>query len=532
MPQRNSSSRRFLTRLVLFSLASYALVALGRRPEAWIADEAESEAVATEAPPKPRRTVQLAETNEWADWDVEVEKAPKPKRRLATTLVFASLFFAGASLTALAGDEVAQVGVDAATATQCDPNSDASAADGCDQSGDARSVDAAPGDSSTEDAPASSTSSDESGISDAAAGSDGSAAPDPSVPADAGSGDAPGADASGPSGGDASGSTAGADSPQGNGGGGGSNAGGGSSSSPGSDPVGSGSGDVAQTDAASSSAPPVLPASSNDSTRPQDPEATDVNMLATVWLHRTLPDPTPPAKRLAPAFARLLTAEARGAKLHWSLLLGVLRAQGHDGRFPARAGDLHRLATQLVALGGRNNGWSAALALSGRTAFADQAEALARYDRAAGLGALVTGLEAAKPALERRVLTDSRLVIYPGGRGDVQAGRVDVRVLVMLEYMAEAYHEVTVSCLVSGHRLYARPGVVSAHVYGLAADISALHNTPIAGNQEQGGLTEHAVRDLLFLPSEMQPQQVISLIGLGGPSFALADHYDHIHVGY
>jgi hypothetical protein len=26
--------------------------------------------------------------------------------------------------------------------------------------------------------------------------------------------------------------------------------------------------------------------------------------------------------------------------------------------------------------------------------------------------------------------------------------------------------------------------------------------------------------------------KVISLLGLGGASFALADHYDHIHVGY
>jgi hypothetical protein len=30
----------------------------------------------------------------------------------------------------------------------------------------------------------------------------------------------------------------------------------------------------------------------------------------------------------------------------------------------------------------------------------------------------------------------------------------------------------------------------------------------------------------------MEPHQVISLMTLGGPSFALADHYDHIHVGY
>jgi hypothetical protein len=30
----------------------------------------------------------------------------------------------------------------------------------------------------------------------------------------------------------------------------------------------------------------------------------------------------------------------------------------------------------------------------------------------------------------------------------------------------------------------------------------------------------------------LQPKQVISLLGLGGASFPLANHYDHIHVGY
>jgi hypothetical protein len=28
------------------------------------------------------------------------------------------------------------------------------------------------------------------------------------------------------------------------------------------------------------------------------------------------------------------------------------------------------------------------------------------------------------------------------------------------------------------------------------------------------------------------PRQVISLLGLGGPSFPLFDHDDHIHVGF
>ena len=90
----------------------------------------------------------------------------------------------------------------------------------------------------------------------------------------------------------------------------------------------------------------------------------------------------------------------------------------------------------------------------------------------------------------------------------------------------------TVSSLFSGHRLFARAGVVSAHIYGHAVDIAAIGGASIAGNQRPGGLTEAAVRSILLLPAELQPQQVISLLGLGGPSFPLADHADHIHVGY
>jgi hypothetical protein len=69
-------------------------------------------------------------------------------------------------------------------------------------------------------------------------------------------------------------------------------------------------------------------------------------------------------------------------------------------------------------------------------------------------------------------------------------------------------------------------------VYGEAVDIAALGGLSVAGNQRPGGLVERAVRDILLLPAEVRPRQLISLLGLGGPSFPLADHGDHIHVGF
>jgi hypothetical protein len=189
------------------------------------------------------------------------------------------------------------------------------------------------------------------------------------------------------------------------------------------------------------------------------------------------------------------------------------------------------MATRLSARAGSGE-WQAFLALRGRTAYADRAQALARYNRAVGLRALVVGLDASKETLEERVLADTRLDIYGGGRSDILAGRIDVRVLVLLRYLAEAHEQVTVSSLHSGHRIYSRPGVVSAHTYGLAVDIAALGGRPIMGNSQPGGLTETAVRNILLLPAELRPQQVISLLGLGGPSFPLANHADHIHAGF
>jgi hypothetical protein len=274
--------------------------------------------------------------------------------------------------------------------------------------------------------------------------------------------------------------------------------------------------------------PPAKWAPKNGTAAPE----VEGNGTPIVWLNRSLPDPTPPARRLSPAFASRLAATAKTAGVDWALMLGVLRADGGTGSRPASNASLSRLAGRLSSLESAHNEWGSALALDGHPEFADRTLALAHYNRAVGLWALVHGLEAAKSQMTLRVLNDPSISIYAGGRSDLAAGRVDVRVVALIAYLRETFGEVTVSCLVSGHKLYARPGVVSAHIYGRAIDIADLGSSPILGNQEPGGLTEHGVRAVLLLPAELQPRQVISLLGLGGPSFPLANHFDHIHVGY
>ena len=249
---------------------------------------------------------------------------------------------------------------------------------------------------------------------------------------------------------------------------------------------------------------------------------------ATIWLNRSLPDPTPASARLARSFARDLAATSKRHGADWAIVLGVLRAQGERGSVPATTAQLDALASRLA----HEKAWKGALALSGRTAFADRAEALADLYRSVGIEALVVGFEAAKTRLAKRLLADEHVWIYGAGREDIAAGRIDVRIVVLLRYLVERHGSVTVSSLFSGHRKFARPGVVSAHMYGHAVDIAAVGEIAIAGHQQPGGITEATVRSVLLLPAELQPQQVISLIGLGGPSFPMRDHGDHIHVGF
>jgi hypothetical protein len=137
-----------------------------------------------------------------------------------------------------------------------------------------------------------------------------------------------------------------------------------------------------------------------------------------------------------------------------------------------------------------------------------------------------------KPQLERRVLADDRVDIYACGRDNIRAGEVDRRILATLEYLAESGLRPTVSSLKCGHGYYTSSGNVSEHSSGNAVDIAKVNGIPILGHQEPGGITEQTVRRLMQLQGTMAPHQIISLLDIGGATMAMADHNDHIHVGF
>jgi murein DD-endopeptidase MepM/ murein hydrolase activator NlpD len=137
-----------------------------------------------------------------------------------------------------------------------------------------------------------------------------------------------------------------------------------------------------------------------------------------------------------------------------------------------------------------------------------------------------------KEALARRVLADPQIDIYPCGRDDIRSGQIDRRVLATLEYLVAWGLKPTVTSLKCGHGFFTASGNVSEHSSGNAVDVAKVNGIPILGHQGNGSITEFTIRRLLDLQGTTQPHQIISLMNLGGPSFAQADHADHIHIGF
>ena len=139
-----------------------------------------------------------------------------------------------------------------------------------------------------------------------------------------------------------------------------------------------------------------------------------------------------------------------------------------------------------------------------------------------------------KQTLQQRVLADPRIQIYDCGRQDIKAGQIDRRVLATLEFLVASGFNPTVTSLNCGHSYLTASGNVSEHSTGTAVDIAAVNGIPILGNQGKGSITELVIQRLLTLQGTMKPHQIISLMTFpdADNTLSLADHDDHIHVGF
>jgi hypothetical protein len=128
-----------------------------------------------------------------------------------------------------------------------------------------------------------------------------------------------------------------------------------------------------------------------------------------------------------------------------------------------------------------------------------------------------------KQQLELQVLHDHGVRLASCARQDVQEGRVDKRVLSMLEYLSVSGLKPTVAglpCAGSARTAEARNAAPSAS--SESVQITAVNGVPIAGHQGQGSIADTTVRRLLMLQGLSRPRRILSLMRFPGAAAALA----------
>lgn len=156
--------------------------------------------------------------------------------------------------------------------------------------------------------------------------------------------------------------------------------------------------------------------------------------------------------------------------------------------------------------------------------------------QASAYASTVIGIQPASPTLIAMVLANPRLDIYEAGRKDIAAGRIDGRVLQVLQLASQTY-TLRISSLQTGHsRCVAGTAGgecrVSYHWHGRAVDISVVNGVPVRrDNAPAMALAQWLGR----LPPALLPAEVGSpWRGLAPSEIHFSDsmHADHVHAGW
>jgi membrane-bound lytic murein transglycosylase B len=125
--------------------------------------------------------------------------------------------------------------------------------------------------------------------------------------------------------------------------------------------------------------------------------------------------------------------------------------------------------------------------------------------------------------LDPQVLHDAGIRLSRCGRQDIQTGRVDRRLLAVLEFLSVSGLKPTVSGLRCGEKAPAVEGNAPARSNDDAVDIVAVNGIAIAGHQGSGSIADVAVRKLLTLQGAARPQRIVSLMSYPGAVEARAN---------
>jgi hypothetical protein len=127
------------------------------------------------------------------------------------------------------------------------------------------------------------------------------------------------------------------------------------------------------------------------------------------------------------------------------------------------------------------------------------------------------------------LLRNPNVSFDPDGVADLKAGRVDPRVVSVLDSVAQK-HKISISAVASDHSRLTTGGSVSNHYYGRAVDISMVDGRPVG----PGNLAARQVAVALSqLPAGIRPSEIGSPWSLPGAAyFTDGAHQNHLHVAF
>lgn len=133
----------------------------------------------------------------------------------------------------------------------------------------------------------------------------------------------------------------------------------------------------------------------------------------------------------------------------------------------------------------------------------------------------------------RDVLATEAIDLPDSARWDIQAGRVDDRVLQLLSQLAQE-HTLGVTVLATGHpeRVFGAASV-SNHTVGRGVDVWSVDGQPVIAQRDAGGPLHALVQQLVDSMATTELGSPWDLDGVGrGASFTNTVHQDHLHLAF
>lgn len=136
-------------------------------------------------------------------------------------------------------------------------------------------------------------------------------------------------------------------------------------------------------------------------------------------------------------------------------------------------------------------------------------------------------------AAARDVLTTKAIDLPDSARWDIEAGRIDDRVLQLLSMLAEE-HTLGVTVLATGHPEHVfGSSSISNHTVGRGVDVWSVDGQPVIAQRDEGGPLQALVQKLVDSMATTELGSPWDLDGVGrGASFTNTVHQDHLHLAF